>query len=246
MSTTKPTQTPATTARSPFPATLTTPIVRGAACWVLTLTYFVGQAVTQFAVRTPYSLTTNEISDLGSTRCGPLTVLTYHADVCSPLHGVMNGAFIAVGLLTLLGIIGTRRAWPRRRLTSWGLVFLALGGAGEIVAGLAPENVNPGLHVCGALAAIPGANIGMLLLAGAVWRARRWTALVSLLCGIVGLSGIVLIVLMGSAPSAGLGVGTAERLAAYPFAVWMIVLGVFLLWSATRAPRQHAVVGAVT
>ncbi len=127
MSTTKPTQTPATAARSPFPAALTTQIVCGAACWVLTLTFFVGQAVTQFTLRTPYSLTTNEISDLGSTRCGPLTVLTYHADVCSPLHGVMNGTFIAVGLLTLLGIIDTRRAWPRRRLTSGGLVFLALG-----------------------------------------------------------------------------------------------------------------------
>lgn len=117
---TTPIRSAAATARSSFPATLTTPIVLGAACWALTLVFFVGQAVAQRATRTPYSLATNQISDLGSTRCGPVAVFAYHADVCSPLHGVMNGTFVATGLLALLGVVGTRRAWPRRaRSRSW-------------------------------------------------------------------------------------------------------------------------------
>jgi hypothetical membrane protein len=237
--TTTPPGTAGATARPHFPTLRTKQVAVGGLCWLLTLTFFIGQAVAQAATTTPYSLATNEISDLGVTTCGPLTVLTYHATVCSPWHDVMNGTFIAVGLLTLLGIMGTRRAWPQRRLTTWGLAFLALACVGEILAGLAPENINPGLHVVGALLGIPGANIGLLLLGTAVWRAHRWVGLFALLCGTVGLCGFVI------APSAGVAAGAAERLASYPVVVWMIVLGVFLLWSTARSQEQrHASTGA--
>jgi hypothetical membrane protein len=165
----------------------------------------------------------NYISDLGVTSCGPLAVGTYHTTVCSPLHGVMNITFIVAGLLTLLGVVGARSAWPKRRLSVWGLALLALSGAGEILAGLAPENVSPGLHLLGAFLGIPGANIGLPLLGLAVWRARRWISIFSLGLGAVGLFGFVI------APSTGMGLGIAERLAGYPVDVWMLVLGVFLL-----------------
>lgn len=159
-------------ARDHQPVRLTTRVAVGGLCWLSTLVFFVGQAVAQAATTMPYSLATNEISDLGVTTCGPLRVFTYHATVCSPLHGVMNGAFIATGLLSLLGIIGSYHAWPRRRLTTGGLAVLALVGVGEILAGLAPENVNPGLHVAGALLGLLGANIGLLLLGAAPSGAR--------------------------------------------------------------------------
>lgn len=229
--TTPPPGTAGAPVRSHFPAMLTKQVVFGGFCWLLTLTFFVGQIIAQSQMSTPYSLATNEISDLGVTTCGPVTVFTYHATVCSPLHAVMNGAFIVTGLLFLLGIIGTRRAWPRRRLTIWGLAALALAGAGEILAGLAPENVNPGVHVLGALLGIPGANLGLLLLGTAVWRGQRWWGIFSLLCGTVGLFGFFL------APSTGLATGVAERLASYPTVVWMMVLGGFLLWSAARSQK---------
>ncbi len=221
------------TVRASFPARLTARIAVGGLCWLLTLVFFVGQALAQAATTSPYSLATNEISDLGVTTCGPLRVLTYHATVCSPLHGVMNGAFIATGLLSLLGVIGTYPAWPRRRLATCGLAVLALAGVGEMLAGLAPENVNPGLHVLGALLGLVGANIGLLLLGAAVWHARRWVSLVTVLCGLVGLFGLVI------APSAGMATGTAERLTGYPVVVWMVVVGGFLLWSAARSQARR-------
>lgn len=236
--TTPPPNTDGAPVRSHFPAMLTKQVVFGGFCWLLTLSFFVGQIIAQSQMRTPYSLATNEISDLGVTTCGPVTVFTYHATVCSPLHAVMNGMFIVTGLLFLLGIIGTRRAWPRRRLSIWGLAFLALAGAGEILAGLMPENVNLGLHVLSALLGIPGASISLLLLGTAVWRGQRWVGIFSQLCGTVGLFGFFI------APSIGLAAGAAERLASYPTAVWMIVLGGFLLWSASRSQklrrRRHA------
>jgi hypothetical membrane protein len=213
-------------------------VALGGACWLLVLVFFVGQAVAQVAMKTPYSFITNEISDLGSTTCGPVTVLTYHVIVCSPLHQVMNATFIVAGLLTVLGAIGTRPAWPRRRLTTWGLAFLALSGVSEMGVGLAPEDVHPALHVAASIPGILGLSVAVLLLGGAVWRARRWTAAYSLVSGAVGLFGFFI------APSLGVGTGAAERLAGYPGVAWQIVLGVFLLWSATRSRGASARSGA--
>jgi len=218
-----------------FPAAVDRPVAIGGACWALTILFFVGQAVAQAASTAPYSLAGSYISDLGNTACGPFALGTYHADVCSPLNGVMNATFVVCGLLSLAGPLLTWRAWPARRLTAAGLALLALGGAGEVLVGLRPENVNIGLHGLGAAFGIGGANLGVLLLGAGVWSARWWVAILSLVVGAVG---VVCFLLLGSAPSLGLGVGLVERLAAYPLVVWQIVVGGFLLWSATRSERS--------
>lgn len=95
-----------------FPAAVTRQVVIGAACWALSIAFFVVQVIVQAASPTPYSLATNLISDLGMTGCGPFSGAS-HAGVCSPLHGLMNGTFILVGLLHTIGAIATRRAWSR-------------------------------------------------------------------------------------------------------------------------------------
>lgn len=119
----------------------------------------------------------------------------------------MNSAFILTGVLCWLGLYFTRRAWQKRHLTTGGFVFLALAGLGKIVVGLAPENVNPGLHALGSLG-ILCANIGLVLLGLAIGRARRWVAVLSLVLGSLGWLGLLLFV--------GHSSGAAERLADYP------------------------------
>jgi hypothetical membrane protein len=213
-------------------------VVAGAAAWVLTVVFFVAQAAAQAASTAPYSLARNYISDLGNTGCGPFTLGAYHEQVCSPLHGVMNAAFVVAGILMLLGAVATWPAWPVRRLTVAGLALLALGGAGQALAGLCPENVDLGLHTLGAVFGIGGANIGVLLLGLAVWRVHRPFGMVSLLVGAVGLAGFLL---LGSAPSMGLGIGTVERIAGYPLGTWTIAVGVFLLWSAAQQAGRRGV-----
>ncbi|WP_338201541.1 DUF998 domain-containing protein [Candidatus Nephthysia bennettiae] len=220
-----------------FPASADRQVALGAACWVLTVVFFVGQAVAQAASTVPYSLAGNNISDLGNTACGTFTQGAYRADVCSPLHGVMNATFALTGLLMLSGAVGTRRAWPRRRLTTAGLVMLVLAGAGEVLVGFRPENVSLGFHALGAVFGIAGANVGVLLLAVAVWRTSPWTAILSLVVGVLGLVSFLLFV---SAQSLGLGTGLVERLAGYPVVVWMIVVGCSLLWSGTWSDRPGA------
>ena len=218
-----------------FPAALDDRVAIGGACWVLTVVFFVGQAVAQAASTAPYSLRGSYISDLGNTACGPFALGTYHADVCSPLNGLMNATFVVSGLLSIAGPILTQRAWPSRRLTAVGLALLALGGAGEVLVGFRPENVNIGLHGLGAAFGIAGANLGVLLLGIGVWSARRWTAILSLVVGAVG---VVCYLQLGSPPALALGIGLVERLAAYPLVVWQIAVGAFLLWSAIRSERS--------
>lgn len=105
--------------------------------------FFVNQAIVQAATTRPYSRTANLISDLGITACGPFSNGAYHVNVCSPLHGLMDGTFVVVGLLQILGAITTRRAWPREAYPV--LFLLVLADAGLALAGLAPENINLGL-----------------------------------------------------------------------------------------------------
>jgi hypothetical membrane protein len=112
----------------------------------------------------------NRVSDLGSTSCGSTVANSY---ICSPLHAVMNATFILTGGLILGGLLLTRPVWPRRKLSTWGLILLGIAGAGAILIGLSPENVNVLLHLIGALN-IPAGNAAMILLGLVIWRDRRW------------------------------------------------------------------------
>jgi hypothetical membrane protein len=219
-----------------FPVAVTRPVILGAACWALTVAFFVDQAIVQAATTRPYSLATNFISDLGSTVCGP-SVAGSHVAVCSPLHGLMNGTFIVVGLRHTIGAIATRRAWPPRRLALAGLGLLAIAGTGLTLLGLSPENVDLGLHILGAVYGIVGLNAALVLLGIVLLRAAQGLGVVALTAGIVGLVGFVLFTI---AP--GLPVGITERIAFYPADVAVIVLGVSLLGSARAAARISAAV----
>ena len=200
----------------------------GGGAWILTAVYFVGQGIAQAAWTTPYSLIDNRVSDLGSTSCGTTLANTY---ICSPLHAVMNSTFVLTGVLILAGLFLTWSVWPRRRLATWGLVLLGVAGAGTILIGLSPENVNVFVHLVGALN-IPAGNVAMILLGLAIWRDRRGMAWFSLLAGVVGLLGMLagpfLVILTGH------GGGLAERMLLYPLIIWLIVFGLSVVADRVR------------
>ncbi|MBM7554509.1 DUF998 domain-containing protein [Thalassobacillus pellis] len=206
-----------------IPAFLTNPVGFGSVCWILTALFFVGQVVTQAAVTTPYSLLTNQISDLGVTTCEPITVLDYHTTVCSPLHGVMNATFIIFGLLSMVGAIALRHVWPKRRLRVVGTTFIMIGSVGAIVAGFFPQNEQPVLHILGAIAGMVLTNLGVFLIGCAVWKYHRGMGSFSLVCSGIGLGSFFF-----NAPTSEIG-GLLERLAGYPMVLWMIVTGFFLV-----------------
>ena len=211
---------------SAFPAVLSRSVAFGGACWSLLVLFFVGQAIAQAAVATPYSLLDNNISDLGVTTCGPFDFGDYHAEICSPWHVVMNAAFVVAGLLTAAGAILSWRAWPAVRRSAWGLALLVLSGAGEVAAALAPADVNPVLHVAASIAGILGLNVAVLLLGTALWSGRRGLGAAALFAAAVGLFGFFV------APAAGPPTGLSERLAGYPGVLWLIATGGLLFRSA--------------
>lgn len=216
-------------------------VIAGAICWVLTLEYFVAQAIAQ--VKWPgYSLSRYDVSALGITTCGPFEDPSTGESIaaCSPWHLAMNAGFVALGVLIILGAVLLRQVWPRRRLTTIGLVLVALSGLGEIFAGLAPGNVNLLLHSIGALLHWICGSIGLILLGCAVWRTRRLLASLTLLCGVVVLIGFFL---YGNQTYLGLGRGGMERVVAYPLTIWLILFGASLLVAARQGkpgPRGSA------
>lgn len=213
-----------------FPATMTRQVTLGAACWALSIAYFADQALAQTASTRPYSMATNLISDLGITACGPYSGIG-HADVCSPLHGLVNGTFIVVGLLHAIGALATRQAWPRGPQRSFGLGFIALAGTGLILAGLAPENVAPTIHAVGALYGILALNVGMILLGLTLLSLMRGLGAMALVAGLVGLVGTILFL-----TSPALAQGATERVADYPAAAMLVVFGAYLLLSTVMGP----------
>lgn len=189
-----------------------------------TVQFFVAHAVVQAAWPTPYSGAENYISDLGAVRCGDV--------VCSPLHAVMNTAFVLQGVLLAAGTVLTAGAWPAGpgRWVWQGLV--AVSGVSWVVVGLVPEDVDGTLHAAGALPGFVASNVALLVAAtSAATRTRPVCRAAAGVLGGAGVAGLVLLAVATAHPDGPVGVGAAERLVVFPLQVWALVVGVALLTS---------------
>jgi hypothetical membrane protein len=192
----------------------------GAWLWVFCLQYFAAEAIAAARFQ-GYSVRSNFISDLGAIRCGG-------GARCSPLHALMNASFVLQGVLIFFGAV---LVWPLfpKGLGRLGLGLVAASGLGVAVVGLAPEDAAPGWHYFGAAENLLLCNAGPALIGVALLRGRpapRAAGLFSLVFGLIGLTGLA-----GLAVGLdfGLGAGAVERVAAYPFPLWLAGMGVWLL-----------------
>lgn len=201
-----------------FPVRVTPGVIVGAVAWTLSIVFFIVQGVVQAASARPFSLSTRLISDLGNTACGPA--------VCSPLHDLMNATFIAVGILHFAGTAATWSTWPAGIRSRVGLILLALAGWGLTSAGVFPENMAPDQHRIGALIGLIGLNVSMLLLGSVLFEVARSVGILSVAAGVIGSAALVSF--LSQAP--GLPIGIYERLADYPGAVMVIVIGGLILF----------------
>jgi hypothetical membrane protein len=141
----------------------------------------------------------------------------------------MNASFVLQGVLILMGAVVV---WPlfSPRLARLALALIAASGLGVFVVGLAPEDSTPGWHYFGAAENLLFCNAGAALLGVALLRegtAPRALGLLSLAFGLIGLGG-----LWGLAVGHdfGFGVGGVERVAAYPFPLWIAGMGAWIIW----------------
>jgi hypothetical membrane protein len=209
----------------------------GHAAWVAGIAqFFVVHAIVESAWPRPYSWATHNISDLGNVTCGPQGEPPTRY-VCSPEHGLMNGSFVALGVLFLAGTVlagGLWRCGPAGVATR---AALAATAAGFALAGLAPADVDELLHVLGAVLAM-GVGNAALFLAGAgladrvpaVWRGA---AVVSAATGATACALLLL------RRPLGLGMGGMERVAAYPLLLWAFAVGLAGLLGRIERRDRH-------
>ncbi len=196
----------------------------GAFAWVSALQFFVAQVVVARAWFTPFSLASGYISDLGNTSC-TADAVGASAVICSPLHAVMNASFIAIGVTMALGGVLARPAFSGVRGTL-AVVLFSIAGVGVVLVGVYPENVSTVEHTLGAGLNFICGNIALVLFGLSFRGKRRALLAVSVIAGLVGLAGTIL---FGTGYDLDLGVGTMERIAAYPMPIWQIVVGAALL-----------------
>jgi len=210
----------------------------GAALWLVgSLEFIVAMVVVQLAWtgHPGYNLSSDVISDLGNTACGPWPSAT-STDVCSPWHTVFNASIVVLGILIILGAILVRTGFPQRRSSTIGLGMIALSGVGAIGVGLFPENLHLGFHEIFSLIAFLLGGLAFVVLGFAMFRDTRWDGFraYSLFSGLVTLIALILFV---AHAYAGLGMGGMERLIVAPELLWLIVLPVHLLRIPQYAPH---------
>ncbi|MFK4088680.1 DUF998 domain-containing protein [Kribbella sp. NPDC020789] len=194
-------------------------LVSGAIGWFAgAVQFFLVMVLVQLAWTTPYSWAGNNISDLGNVHCGDFG----GRYVCSPLHTLMNVSFTTGGVLIVLGTILTHAAWPRTATARLTRSLLVATGAGWMVAGLFPADVDENLHVGGAFVIFTCGNLALLLIAflstGPLAKLRWWGFA-------FGALGIAAMLLHFSGTGLGLGVGGMERVTAFGVPIWLALAG---------------------
>lgn len=184
----------------------------GPVCWALTPLSFVAQVIVAGAWRPAYSIRLNKISDLG-------------LQAPSPRHALMNASLVALGLLTIGGVLGSSRHWPASTAAIVGLACLALAGTGRALLGIAPGDANLPVHKLGAVFQFHGA-VGVVLVGLATSRGRRWERRLSLTVGAVASFACLL---CGAEIYSLLGIGVTERLAFDTQTAWTGIMGMSLV-----------------
>ncbi|WP_223359154.1 DUF998 domain-containing protein [Leifsonia sp. ZF2019] len=216
-----------------------------ATLWIVAAgVYLVAEAVSALAFP-GYSYATNYISDLGVPDVG-----TFQGrSMDSPLHLMMNVAFVLHGVLFAVAAILTARgdAW-RTTARRWFVALAGVHAVGIILVGLFPgsqANADSGLivfHVLGAAMAIIGGNAAVVVAGVTLLRqGPRWLGSTSIALGVVGIVGLVMLLVDSTSSTIDLlPDGVWERMAVYTILAWELLAGITALATPSRRPAVPA------
>ena len=171
----------------------------GAIAFLLRPTYIATEIVTAAATTGGYSFVSNSVSKLGEVGCTE----TY----CSPRHEVMNGSFMAYGVLLAGGALLLMRP-----LGPWVTGLLVVSGVSSYATGLAPLDQDATLHTIAATPLIVGQPLALLLLGLRVRQDRPRLSKALLVTGAVTAAAAVGFIVSGDERAGG----ALERLALWP------------------------------
>ncbi|MGY2003020.1 DUF998 domain-containing protein [Blastococcus sp. SYSU DS1024] len=187
----------------------------GALAWVLTLQFFVAEAVAQARYAGSYSRTDDVISALGAADSAGRQVMN--------ASFVVQAALILGGALLLLPALrgGAARAVP---------VLLGAAALGVLLVGVFPTDGNGTLHALGAVLYLAGGGLGLIALAYAVRPLSEALGTTVVLLGILATAATVFFL---AGVTRYLGEGGVERAAAYPLPITLALTGL-VLWRLGR------------
>lgn len=183
----------------------------GALAWLLTLQFFVVEAIAESRYEGPYSRADDVISALGA------------AD--SAAAALMNASFVVQGVLILAGALLLR---PVLLNVAGEVAPVLLGGAavGVLLVGVFPIDGNSTIHAIGAVLYFLGGGLGLIALAYAV---RPRSEALGTVLALLGLLGTAATVFFLTGVTRYLGEGGTERVAGYVLPIGLAVAGV-VLW----------------
>ena len=171
----------------------------GALAFLLRPTYIATEVVAAAATTGGYSFVSDSVSRLGEVGCS--------AAYCSPRHEVMNGSFMAYGVLLAGGALLLMRP-----LGPWVTGLLVVSGVSSYATGLAPLDQDATLHAIAATPLFVGQPLALLLLGRRVREERPRLSKALLAAGAVTAVAAVGFIVSGEERAAG----ALERLALWP------------------------------
>jgi hypothetical membrane protein len=193
----------------------------GPVLYVTGMQYFAVQFLVALRWPKPYSLSRDTISDLGNTSCG----IWNGRYVCSPLHDLMNGSFIVLGVTMLLGSLLMFRQYGKGRIAAAGFTAMGLSGLGVIIVGIFPENSVPALHGLGSVLPFTLGNAALTAMALSL----AMPPLLRLCVSLSGVAALLALTVYASSHYLGFGEGGIERAVAYPQTICLAVIGCYLI-----------------
>ena len=193
----------------------------GALAWLLTLQFFVAEAIAQLRLDVPYSRADDVISALGT------------AD--SPAHLLMNASFVLQGVLIATGVALLRPALPGGAGAA-ATVLLGTSAAGVFLVGIFPSDGNSTLHAIGAVLHLLGGGLGLIALA---YTLRRRSEVLGTTLAVLGVIGTGMTVFFITEVTEYLGRGGTERAAAYVIPIGLALAGA-ALWRMGPPPIEGA------
>ena len=181
----------------------------GALALLVRPAYVAAELAVASATTGGYSLVGDSVSRLGELGCS--------AAYCSPHHGLMNGSFVAFGLLLAGGAVLLARP-----LGPWATGLLVVSGLSSVATGLAPLDQDATLHAWAATPLFVAQPLALLVIGARLRGDAPRLARALLATGAVTAAAAVGFVAVGEG---GTAAGALERTALWPVLVGLAAYG---------------------
>ncbi|MGY2085683.1 DUF998 domain-containing protein [Blastococcus sp. SYSU DS0539] len=185
----------------------------GALTWVLTLQFFVVEALAQVRYAGPYSRVDDVISALGASD--------------SAARQLMNASFVVQAALILGGALLLRPALRGGSAGPAVPLLLGVTALGVLLVGVFPADGSSTMHTIGAVLYLVGGGLGLVTLAYAVRPRSEALGTTVVLLGMVAIAATIFFL---TGVTGFLGEGGTERAAAYPLPIALALTGGGLWW----------------